>query len=198
MGTLCLYFNVWVFLSLNYRGQLCRLSRYIIYFRLNITVEISSRFDELKSTANTTHTSNGFTGRPPRAPPSTAQNFLNFMQFFAKLGKIICWRLPGELAPPPTGNPGSAPVIQTTHKLFISFIIYPFLGRHPPADTSPRETHPPGRHTQADTPQQTPPPQGDTSPGQTHLGRHPLGRHPIRHPLADSSHDRHPLGRQLP
>ena len=24
-------------------------------------------------------------------------------------GKIICWRPPGELAPPPTGNPGSAP-----------------------------------------------------------------------------------------
>ena len=26
------------------------------------------------------------------APPPTAQNFLNFMQFFAKFGKIICWR----------------------------------------------------------------------------------------------------------
>ena len=26
--------------------------------------------------------------------PPTAQNFLNFMQFFAKFGKIICWRPP--------------------------------------------------------------------------------------------------------
>ena len=34
----------------------------------------------------------------------------NFMQFLGKFGKIICWRspLPGELAPPPRGNPGSA------------------------------------------------------------------------------------------
>ena len=40
----------------------------------------------------------------PTPPPPTAQNFLNFMQFFAKFGKIICW-LPGELAPPSTGNP---------------------------------------------------------------------------------------------
>ena len=39
----------------------------------------------------------------------TAQNFFNFMQFFAKFGKFICWRLPGGLAPPPTGNTGSAP-----------------------------------------------------------------------------------------
>ena len=36
------------------------------------------------------------------------QNVLNFMQFFAKFGKIICWR-PRGLAPPPTGNPESAP-----------------------------------------------------------------------------------------
>ena len=47
-------------------------------------------------------------GHPARAPP-TAQNFLNFMQFFAKFGKITCWRPPGGLAPPPMGNPGSAP-----------------------------------------------------------------------------------------
>ena len=25
-----------------------------------------------------------------------------------KFGKIVCWRPPGELAPPPRGNPGSA------------------------------------------------------------------------------------------
>ena len=41
--------------------------------------------------------------------PPTVQNFLNFMQFFAKFGKIICWRPPRGLAPPPSGNPGSAP-----------------------------------------------------------------------------------------
>ena len=43
-------------------------------------------------------------GRPP-----TAQNFLNFMQFFAKFGKIICWRPPRRVGAPPTGDPGSAP-----------------------------------------------------------------------------------------
>ena len=54
--------------------------------------------------------SGGFRGGlTRRAPPSTVQNCLNFMQFFTKFGKIICWRPPGGLAPPPTGNPGSAP-----------------------------------------------------------------------------------------
>ena len=38
-----------------------------------------------------------------------AQNFLNFMQFFAKFGKIMLAPPPAGLAPPPTGNPGSAP-----------------------------------------------------------------------------------------
>ena len=42
-----------------------------------------------------------------------AQKFLNFMQFFGKFGKIICWHPPGGLAPPPTGNPGSAPALDT-------------------------------------------------------------------------------------
>ena len=37
------------------------------------------------------------------------QNFLNFMQFFGNFGKIVCWQPPGGLAPPPMGNPGSAP-----------------------------------------------------------------------------------------
>ena len=40
---------------------------------------------------------------PPRGP-----NSFNFMQFLGKFGKIICWRPPGELAPPPRGNPRSA------------------------------------------------------------------------------------------
>ena len=42
------------------------------------------------------------------APPPHGPKFLNFMQFFTKFGKIICWRPPGGLMPPPTGNPGSA------------------------------------------------------------------------------------------
>ena len=33
-----------------------------------------------------------FEGGAPGACLPTAQNFLNFMQFFAKFGKIICWR----------------------------------------------------------------------------------------------------------
>ena len=35
-----------------------------------------------------------------------------FFQFHAVFGgnlaKMVCWRPPGELAPPPRGNPGSA------------------------------------------------------------------------------------------
>ena len=54
-------------------------------------------------------TSGRFRGAHPAHTPPTAQNFLNFMQFFAKFGKIICWHPPGGLAPPPMGNPGSAP-----------------------------------------------------------------------------------------
>ena len=30
------------------------------------------------------------------------------MQFLGNLGKIVCWRPPGGLAPQPRGNPGSA------------------------------------------------------------------------------------------
>ena len=37
--------------------------------------------------------SGGFTGDAPGAhPPYGPTNFLKFMQFFAKFGKIICWR----------------------------------------------------------------------------------------------------------
>ena len=42
-----------------------------------------------------------------RAPPGGPNSF-NFMQFLGKFGKIVCWRPPGELAPPPRGNPRSA------------------------------------------------------------------------------------------
>ena len=41
--------------------------------------------------------------RPPGGP-----NSFNFMQFLGIFGKIVCWRPPGELAPPPRGNPRSA------------------------------------------------------------------------------------------
>ena len=43
-------------------------------------------------------------------PPPTAQNFLDFIQFLGKFDKIICWCPPRGSAPPPTGNPVSAPV----------------------------------------------------------------------------------------
>ena len=46
-----------------------------------------------------------FWTRAPQGP-----NPFNFMQFLVKFGKIVCWRPPGELAPPPRGNPGSATV----------------------------------------------------------------------------------------
>ena len=50
------------------------------------------------------------TSGDPFPPPPNDQNFLNFMQFLGKSGKFVCWRpCPGGLAPPPTGNPGSAP-----------------------------------------------------------------------------------------
>ena len=43
------------------------------------------------------------------AHPPGGPNSLNFNQLLGKFGKIICWRPPpGELAPPPRGNPGSA------------------------------------------------------------------------------------------
>ena len=41
------------------------------------------------------------------APPGGPNSF-NFMQSLGHFGKIVCWRPPGELAPPPRGNPGSA------------------------------------------------------------------------------------------
>ena len=45
----------------------------------------------------------GARGTPPPGP-----NSFNCMQFLGKFGKIVCWRPPGKLAPPPRGNPGSA------------------------------------------------------------------------------------------
>ena len=42
-------------------------------------------------------------------------NSFNFMQFLGKFGKIVCWCPPGELTPPPRGNPGSATAIVRIH-----------------------------------------------------------------------------------
>ena len=52
-------------------------------------------------------------------PPPTAQNVLNSMHFFGKFGNIIYWCTPPGLAPPPTGNSGSAPAISTLISVFI-------------------------------------------------------------------------------
>ena len=44
-----------------------------------------------------------------RVPPPGGPNSFNFMQFLGNFDEIVCWRpLPGELAPPPRGNPRSA------------------------------------------------------------------------------------------
>ena len=46
-------------------------------------------------------------GRSKRVAPPTAKIFLNFMQFIENLAKSYVGAT--GLAPPPTGNPGSAP-----------------------------------------------------------------------------------------
>ena len=162
------------------------LPRYVIYFRLNMTMEISSRFDELKSTANTAPTSGGFRGRP-----RTVQNFLSFMQFFTKLGKIICWCPPlegwrsflrGILDPPLS--------YKQLMNYLLDLLFTPSWADTPWAD-SPRQTaldrHPLLADISHDRrPQQTPladnPPPADTS-----HDRHPPGRHPLADtPWADT------------
>ena len=50
--------------------------------------------------------------RPPGVP-----NSFNFMQFSGTFGRMVCWRPPpGELAPPPRGNPGSATASDSLNK----------------------------------------------------------------------------------
>ena len=66
---------------------------------------------------------------PPRGP-----NSFNFMQFWGKFGKNrMLAPPPGELAPPPRGNPGSATELSTngfgleynrTEILFLCLNIY--------------------------------------------------------------------------
>ena len=65
-------------------------------------------------------------------PPPMAQNFLNFMQSFTNFGKIICWRPPPRgLAPPPTGNPGSAPTYTIQNSiLYVILIEYDHMSNH--------------------------------------------------------------------
>ena len=41
-------------------------------------------------------------------PPPGGPSSFNFMQFWGNFGKIVCCPPPGDLAPPPRGNPGSA------------------------------------------------------------------------------------------
>ena len=63
----------------------------------------------------------GRKGRPPGGP-----NSFNFMQFLGKFDNIVCWRpLPGELAPPPRGNPGSATGLggELLQKLIIKLLV---------------------------------------------------------------------------
>ena len=49
----------------------------------------------------------------------SVKKYLNLMQFFGKFGKIICSAPPGGLAPPPTGNPGSASDFRVVMKTVI-------------------------------------------------------------------------------
>ena len=55
--------------------------------------------------------SGGSKGAQGTRPPPRGCKFFQFHAFFGKFGKIVCWRPPGELAPPPRGNPGSATVL---------------------------------------------------------------------------------------
>ena len=79
-----------------------------IYLCNNLETFVSNTFNLLRN-SETVINSGVFRGAPPAPPPPTAHNFLDFKQFSRKyLDKIVYWRPPGS-APPPTGNPGSAP-----------------------------------------------------------------------------------------
>ena len=62
-------------------------------------------FEKLKSHNDNSGGSKG--GARDACPPPRPNSF-NFMQFLGRFGRIVCWPPPGELAPPPRGNPGSA------------------------------------------------------------------------------------------
>ena len=52
--------------------------------------------------------SGGSKGGMRDAHPPGGPNSFNCRQFLGNFSKIVCWCPPGELAPPPRGNPGSA------------------------------------------------------------------------------------------
>ena len=88
------------------RMSLLLVSTYVVCERLSVMQVVEILVHKSQFTLN----SGGSKGGAPGVCPPTVQNFLNFMQFFGKFDKIIGWRpLSGGLAPPPTGNPGSAP-----------------------------------------------------------------------------------------
>ena len=119
--------------------------------------EISSRFDELKSTANTAHTSGRLRGRTPGRPlrPKIFSISFSFSQNWAKTYMLAP---PSEGWRPHTGNPGSAPVIQSTHKCIYLIYYLPLPRQTPPREDSPRQTPPLDIHPLGQTPlEQTPP-----------------------------------------
>ena len=78
----------------------------IIFWSFKIQIRLGSPGLLAKSTMVLMQCSGGSKGGgawPPLGP-----NSFNFMQFLGKFAKIVCWRPPGELAPRPRGNPGSA------------------------------------------------------------------------------------------
>ena len=64
-----------------------------------------------KRTCNMTLFSGGSKGGAGDVPPPGNRIFFNFMQFSGNFNKILSWRPPWGLAPPPRGNPGSATAI---------------------------------------------------------------------------------------
>ena len=56
------------------------------------------------------YTSGGSKGGTRDVHPPGGTNSFNFMQFWGNLAKSYVGALPGGLAPPPRGNPGSATV----------------------------------------------------------------------------------------
>ena len=66
-------------------------------------------------------------GREGRAPLPGDPNSFNFKQFLGKFGKIIFWCPPGELAPPPWGNPGSTTANYINYCLQMKFVKVMFL-----------------------------------------------------------------------
>ena len=69
-------------------------------------------------------------GRHPQHTPPMAQNFLYFMQFFGKFNKIVCWCPPRGSVSPPTGNPGSTPLLKSKSEVLQQAMLFPFCHAH--------------------------------------------------------------------